>query len=147
MPRKLRGLTTERGQFPHVTVTVSDSKKKKARLLTEQFKSVQPPSDNSPPPPPPHPQDGTHRLEKYNDDKVFKKFRFHPYAILELTASVEDELAYVVLRQGSLTPCPAGASYLAVLCHGYIPGRCRIIDRGQSSNSELHNHESDWCFS
>ena len=43
-------------------------------------------------------------MEIYNDDTVFKKFRFHCYAIPELTASVEDELAFVVPRQGALTP-------------------------------------------
>lgn len=49
-------------------------------------------------------RDRTHPLEIYNDDTVFKKFRFHCYAIPELTASVEDELAFVVPQQGALTP-------------------------------------------
>ena len=61
MPRKLRGLTTERGQFPHVTVTVSDSKKKRQdsslnnSSQCSHLVTIHPP----PPPPPPPPRRNT----------------------------------------------------------------------------------------
>ena len=49
-------------------------------------------------------RDRTHPLEIYTDNKVFKKFRFHRHAMLELTESVEDEIIDVLLRKGALTP-------------------------------------------
>lgn len=49
-------------------------------------------------------RDRTHPLEEFNDVKVFKKFRFHRQAILDLCDSVQDDLEYVLPRKGSLTP-------------------------------------------
>ena len=40
----------------------------------------------------------------YNDDEIYKKFRFHRQAILDLTDGVQQHIEHLLARQGSLTP-------------------------------------------
>lgn len=49
-------------------------------------------------------RDSSYPLEVYNDNQVFRKFRFHGQAILDLTDSVGNDLQYLLPRKGSLTP-------------------------------------------
>jgi DNA-binding transcriptional ArsR family regulator len=49
-------------------------------------------------------RDRTHPLEVFDDQKVYRKFRFHRQAIFELTDEVSDVLEYPAQRKGSLPP-------------------------------------------
>lgn len=49
-------------------------------------------------------RDRTQPLEVFSDTKLFKKFRFHRQAILDLVDSVSDDLEYPLPRTGSLPP-------------------------------------------
>ena len=48
-------------------------------------------------------RDRTHPFEEYDDDSIFRKFRFNREAIVKLTDLVSDDLQFAN-RQGSLTP-------------------------------------------
>ena len=47
--------------------------------------------------------DHTHPLEEYNDDLVYKKFRFHRQFIFELAEEVSQDIQFSLPRKGSLT--------------------------------------------
>ena len=49
-------------------------------------------------------RDRTNPLDVYNDDEIYKKFRFHRQAILDLTDGVQQHIEHLLARQGSLTP-------------------------------------------
>ena len=49
-------------------------------------------------------RDRTHPLEEYDDDLVYKKFRFHRQFIFELAEEVSQDSEFALPRNGPLTP-------------------------------------------
>ena len=49
-------------------------------------------------------RDRTHPLEEYDDDLVYKKFRFHRQFIFELVEEVSQDIEFTLPRKESLTP-------------------------------------------
>ena len=49
-------------------------------------------------------RDRTHPLEEYNDDLVYKTFRFHWQFIFELAEEVTQDVEFSWPRKGTLTP-------------------------------------------
>ena len=48
-------------------------------------------------------RDRTNPLDVYNDDEIYKKFRFHRQAMLDLTDGVQQHIEHLLARQGLLT--------------------------------------------